>query len=146
TETKNVNSVRFVMAVVEHEAKRQVELIESGGTIAQETRLFDPDKGVTRSLRSKEDAHDYRYFPDPDLLPLELDDAFLEECRSTLPELPDTKRKRYEALGITPYNASVLTAEVETARYFDELLTYAVDPKQASNWVVSELFGALNRL
>ena len=108
TETKNVNSVRFVMAVIEHEAKRQVELIESGGAVAQETRLFDPDKGVTRSLRSKEDAHDYRYFPDPDLLPLELEDAFLEECRNSLPELPDAKRKRFEALGITSYNASVL--------------------------------------
>jgi aspartyl-tRNA(Asn)/glutamyl-tRNA(Gln) amidotransferase subunit B len=147
TETKNVNSVRFVMAVVEHEAKRQVELIESGGTIAQETRLFDPDKGVTRTLRTKEDAHDYRYFPDPDLLPLELDEAFLEECRASLPELPDAKRKRYEALGITPYNASVLTAEVDTANYFDNLIDdlpseFAPD---AANWVVSELFGMLNR-
>jgi len=146
TETKNVNSVRFVMAVVEHEAKRQVELIEGGGTVAQETRLFDPDKGVTRSLRSKEDAHDYRYFPDPDLLPLELDEAFLEECRGSLPELPDTKRKRYEALGITPYNASVLTAEVETARWFDALLEGGVEPKAAANWTASELFGALNRI
>jgi aspartyl-tRNA(Asn)/glutamyl-tRNA(Gln) amidotransferase subunit B len=145
TETKNVNSVRFVMQVVEHEAKRQVELLESGGSVAQETRLFDPDKGVTRSLRSKEDAHDYRYFPDPDLLPLELDEAFLEECRSTLPELPDAKRQRYESLGITAYNSSVLTAEVETARWFDALLDSGVDPKQASNWVVAELFGALNR-
>ena len=145
TETKNVNSVRFVMAVVEHEAKRQVELLESGGAVAQETRLYDPDKNVTRSLRSKEDAHDYRYFPDPDLLPLELDDAFLEECRSTLPELPDAKRKRYENLGITPYNASVLTAEVETARWFDALLKAGGEPTQAANWVVAELFGALNR-
>jgi aspartyl-tRNA(Asn)/glutamyl-tRNA(Gln) amidotransferase subunit B len=145
TETKNVNSVRFVMAVVEHEAKRQVELIESGGSIAQETRLFDPDKGVTRSLRSKEDAHDYRYFPDPDLLPLELDQAFLDECAKSLPELPDAKRKRYEALGITPYNASVLTAEVETARWFDALLEAGAEAKQAANWVVAELFGALNR-
>ena len=145
TETKNVNSVRFVMAVVEHEAKRQVELIESGGEVAQETRLYDPDKNITRSLRSKEDAHDYRYFPDPDLLPLELDEAFLEECRSTLPELPDAKRKRYEAHGITPYNASVLTAEVETARWFDALLDAGAEPKQAANWVVAELFGALNR-
>ena len=144
TETKNVNSVRFVMAVVEHEAKRQVELIESGGTVAQETRLFDPDKGVTRSLRSKEDAHDYRYFPDPDLLPLELDDTFLEECRSTLPELPDAKRKRYEELGITPYNASVLTAEVETARWFDSLLESGVDPKAAANWAMSSMLGVLN--
>ena len=145
TETKNVNSVRFVMAVVEHEAKRQVEVLEAGGSIVQETRLFDPDKGVTRSLRSKEDAHDYRYFPDPDLLPLELDDAFLEDCRGTLPELPDAKRKRYEDLGITAYNASVLTAEVETARWFDALLEAGAEPKQAANWVVAELFGALNR-
>jgi aspartyl-tRNA(Asn)/glutamyl-tRNA(Gln) amidotransferase subunit B len=145
TETKNVNSVRFVMAVVEHEAKRQVELIESGGSVAQETRLFDPDKGVTRSLRSKEDAHDYRYFPDPDLLPLELDEAFLAECKASLPELPDAKRKRYEGLGITPYNASVLTAEVETARWFDALLEAGVAPTQGANWVVAELFGALNR-
>jgi len=145
TETKNVNSVRFVMAVVEHEAKRQVELLESGGTVAQETRLFDPDKGVTRSLRSKEDAHDYRYFPDPDLLPLELDDSFLAECRESLPELPDAKRKRYEDLGVTAYNAAVLTAEVETARWFDALLDAGAEPKQASNWVVAELFGALNR-
>jgi aspartyl-tRNA(Asn)/glutamyl-tRNA(Gln) amidotransferase subunit B len=146
TETKNVNSVRFVMAVVEHEARRQVELLEEGGQVAQETRLFDPDKGVTRALRSKEDAHDYRYFPDPDLLPLELDDAFVEECRSSLPELPDAKRKRFEALGITPYNASVLTAEVETARWFDALLEAGAEPKQGANWVVAELFGALNRL
>jgi aspartyl-tRNA(Asn)/glutamyl-tRNA(Gln) amidotransferase subunit B len=146
TETKNVNSVRFLMAVVEHEAKRQVELIESGGTVVQETRLFDPDKGVTRTLRTKEDAHDYRYFPDPDLLPLELDEAFLEECRASLPELPGAKRKRYEGLGITAYNASVLTAEVETARWFDALLETGAEPKQAANWVVAELFGALNRL
>ncbi len=146
TETKNVNSVRFVMAVIEHEAKRQVEVLENGGDIVQETRLYDPDKGVTRSLRSKEDAHDYRYFPDPDLLPLELDEAFIEECRASLPELPDAKRKRYEALGIPPYNASVLTAEVETARWFDALLETGVEPKAAANWVASELFGALNRL
>jgi len=145
TETKNVNSVRFVMAVVEHEAKRQVELIEGGGTVAQETRLFDPDKGVTRSLRSKEDAHDYRYFPDPDLLPLELDDAFLDECANSLPELPDDKRKRYEAAGVSAYNAGVLTADVESARWFDTLLDAGADPKQAGNWVVAELFGALNR-
>ena len=145
TETKNVNSVRFVMAVVEHEAKRQVELLESGGEVAQETRLFDPDKGVTRSLRSKEDAHDYRYFPDPDLLPLELDEDFIAECEASLPELPDAKRKRYEGLGITPYNASVLTAEVEIARWFDALLKAGVEPKQGANWVVAELFGALNR-
>ena len=146
TETKNVNSVRFVMAVIEGEAKRQVELIEGGGTVAQETRLYDPDKNVTRSLRSKEDAHDYRYFPDPDLLPLELEDSFLNECRASLPELPDAKRTRYESLGITPYNASVLTAEVETARYFDTLLDTGAEPVAGANWVTGELFGALNRL
>ncbi len=145
TETKNVNSVRFVMAVIEHEARRQVELIESGGEVAQETRLYDPDKNVTRTLRSKEDAHDYRYFPDPDLLPLELDDAFLAACRDSLPELPDAKRKRFEGLGIGAYNASVLTAEVETARWFDALLDAGAPPPQAANWVASELFGALNR-
>ncbi len=146
TETKNVNSVRFVMNVIESEARRQVDLIEEGGSVAQETRLYDPDKNVTRTLRSKEDAHDYRYFPDPDLLPLELDDAFLQACRESLPELPDAKRKRFEALGITPYNASVLTAEVETARWFDALLDAGAPAPQAANWVSSELFGALNRL
>ncbi|MEO5772872.1 MAG: Asp-tRNA(Asn)/Glu-tRNA(Gln) amidotransferase subunit GatB [Sphingomicrobium sp.] len=146
TETKNVNSVRFVMAVIEHEARRQVDVLEDGGTIVQETRLYDPDKNVTRTLRSKEDAHDYRYFPDPDLLPLELEDAFLEACRESLPELPDAKRKRYERHGITPYHASVLTAEVEAARWFDTLLESGTEPKAAANWVSSELFGALNRL
>ena len=146
TETKNVNSVRFVMQAIEYEAKRQVDVIESGGTVEQETRLFNPDTGTTRTMRSKEDAHDYRYFPDPDLLPLELDDAFLEECRASLPELPDAKRSRYEAAGITPYNAGVLTAEVETARWFDALLEAGAPAVQASNWVTGELFGALNRL
>jgi aspartyl-tRNA(Asn)/glutamyl-tRNA(Gln) amidotransferase subunit B len=146
TETKNVNSIRFVMAAIEHEAKRQVELLEEGGTIVQETRLFNPDTGTTRSMRSKEDAHDYRYFPDPDLLPLELDEAFLDDCRASLPELPGAKRQRYEAAGVTPYNANVLTAEVETARWFDALLEAGADAKPASNWVTGELFGALNRL
>ncbi|WP_338504644.1 Asp-tRNA(Asn)/Glu-tRNA(Gln) amidotransferase subunit GatB [Sphingomonas kaistensis] len=146
TETKNVNSVRFVQQVIELEARRQVEILEEGGSIVQETRLYDPDKGETRSLRSKEDAHDYRYFPDPDLLPLELDDQFIEDCRASLPELPDAKRKRYEAAGITAYNASVLTAEVETARWFDALLEAGAEPVRAANWVVAELFGALNRL
>jgi aspartyl-tRNA(Asn)/glutamyl-tRNA(Gln) amidotransferase subunit B len=146
TETKNVNSVRFVMQTVEIEALRQIDVIESGGKIVQETRLFDPDKGETRSMRSKEDAHDYRYFPDPDLLPLELDDAFLAACRASLPELPDAKRARYLALGITPYNAGVLTAEVESARYFDALLEAGAKGPAAANWVTSELFGALNKL
>ena len=146
TETKNVNSVRFVMAAIEHEANRQVDVLEAGGRIVQETRLFNPDTGATRSMRSKEDAHDYRYFPDPDLLPLELDEAFLDDCRASLPELPDAKRARYEGLGVTPYNAGVLTAEVETARWFDALLDAGATPAAASNWVTGELFGALNRL
>ncbi|MDP3905800.1 Asp-tRNA(Asn)/Glu-tRNA(Gln) amidotransferase subunit GatB [Novosphingobium sp.] len=156
TETKNVNSVRFVMAVVESEARRQVDLIEDGGRVVQETRLYDPDKNETRSMRSKEDAHDYRYFPDPDLLPLVLEDAFIEECRASLPELPDAKRHRYEnALGLTPYAAGVLTADVETARWFEVLVAAAAEKagkpeadlaKQASNWLISELFGALNKL
>ena len=156
TETKNVNSVRFVMAVVEQEARRQVGVIEDGGSIVQETRLYDPDRNETRSMRSKEDAHDYRYFPDPDLLPIELDEAFLAECRASLPELPDAKRQRYEtALGLSPYNAAVLTAEVETARWFEALLAEtsakagkpeAEVARQAANWLLSELFGALNKL
>ena len=146
TETKNVNSVRFVMQTIEYEAKRQVEVLEAGGTVDQETRLFNPDTGTTRTMRSKEDAHDYRYFPDPDLLPLELDDAFLAECRESLPELPDAKRARYLGLGISAYNADVLTAEVENARWFDALLETGAEPKAAANWVTSELFGALNRL
>ncbi|SFG05205.1 aspartyl/glutamyl-tRNA(Asn/Gln) amidotransferase subunit B [Novosphingobium sp. CF614] len=156
TETKNVNSVRFVMQTIEHEANRQVDLIESGGKVVQETRLFDPNTGSTRSMRSKEDAHDYRYFPDPDLLPLELDDAFLEECRNSLPELPDAKRHRYEHdLGLSPYNAGVLTADVDTARWFELLLGECAKAqgkqpaevaRQAANWLISELFGALNKL
>ena len=150
TETKNVNSIRFVMAAIEHEAKRQVELIEDGGTVVQETRLFNPEadggRGATRSMRSKEDAHDYRYFPDPDLLPLELDEDFLAECRASLPELPDAKRARYAAAGISAYAADVLTAEVEAARWFDALLDAGAQPAAAANWTTSELFGALNRL
>ncbi len=147
TETKNVNSVRFVMQAIEHEANRQVDVLEAGGKIVQETRLFNPDTGTTRSMRSKEDAHDYRYFPDPDLLPLELTEAFVEECRASLPELPDAKRTRYvDVLGISAYNAAVLTAEVETARWFEALLNEGAEAKQAANWVMSELFGALNRL
>ncbi len=146
TETKNVNSIRFMMQAIVYEAQRQVDLIESGGAVVQETRLFDPQKQETRSMRSKEDAHDYRYFPDPDLLPVELDDAFIEECRASLPELPDAKRVRYEAMGLTAYNAAVLTAEAETAFWFEDLLAEGVDPKQGSNWLMSELFGALNKL
>ncbi len=156
TETKNVNSVRFVMQTIEIEAKRQVEVLEAGGRIVQETRLFDPDRGETRSMRSKEDAHDYRYFPDPDLLPLELDDNFLDACQASLPELPDAKRGRYESeLGLSAYNAAVLTAESETARWFEALLAECARvqakgevevARAAANWLISDLFGALNRL
>jgi aspartyl-tRNA(Asn)/glutamyl-tRNA(Gln) amidotransferase subunit B len=156
TETKNVNSVRFVQAVIEQEAKRQVELIEGGGTVVQETRLYDPDRNETRSMRSKEDAHDYRYFPDPDLLPLELDDAFLAECRASLPELPDAKQARYETvLGLTPYNAATLIADADTARWFEALMAEGAriqgkDEKDvataSANWLLGELYGALNRL
>ncbi|MEQ1537311.1 MAG: Asp-tRNA(Asn)/Glu-tRNA(Gln) amidotransferase subunit GatB [Sphingorhabdus sp.] len=146
TETKNVNSIRFVMQTIEVEARRQVDLIEDGGAVVQETRLFDPNKMETRSMRSKEDAHDYRYFPDPDLLPVELSDEFLEECRESLPELPDAKRVRYEAMGLTAYAAAVLTAEAETAFWFEDLLAAGVDAKQGSNWLLSELFGALNKM
>src|SRR5690606_11778043 len=141
--------VRFIMAVIEHEARRQIDLIEEGGVVVQETRLYDPDRGETRSLRTKEDAHDYRYFPDPDLLPLELGEDFVAQCRASLPELPDAKRARYEKeLGLPAYNAAVLTAEVETARWFEELLAELGEAhaQRASNWVISDLFGALNRL
>ena len=154
TETKNVNSVRFVMQVVESEARRQVEVIEEGGKIVQETRLYDPDRNETRSMRSKEDAHDYRYFPDPDLLPLELDDAFLAECRASLPELPDAKRHRYEtALGLSAYDAAQLTLEVETYQEFERFLgslsaaTGKAEgdvAKRAANWILSERPGVLN--
>jgi aspartyl-tRNA(Asn)/glutamyl-tRNA(Gln) amidotransferase subunit B len=152
TETKNVNSVRFIEFVVESEAKRQVELIESGGAVVQETRLYDPDRNTTRSMRSKEDAHDYRYFPDPDLLPLELSAEFVAECLASLPELPDAKRARYVSeLGLSDYNAAVLTAERDTALWFEKLLAATGKPvtevaKPASNWVTGELFGALNRM
>ena len=156
TETKNVNSVRFVMAVVEHEANRQVDVLEAGGKIVQETRLYDPDRNETRSMRSKEDAHDYRYFPDPDLLPLVLEEDFLAECRASLPELPDAKRKRYvEVLGLTPYNARELTAEVETFARFETLLaeTAKVTGKddaavatQVANWSLSVAPGVIKAL
>ena len=156
TETKNVNSVRFVMQVIEHEARRQVDLIEDGGTVVQETRLFDVASGTTRSMRSKEDAHDYRYFPDPDLLPLELEDSFLEECRASLPELPDAKRVRYESeLGLTAYNARELTAEVETFARFEQLLGEAAQAigkpeakiaTQVANWSLSVAPGVMKSL
>jgi len=156
TETKNVNSVRFVMAAIEYEARRQVDVLEDGGSIVQETRLFDPGTGTTRSMRSKEDAHDYRYFPDPDLLPLQLDQAFLDECRASLPELPDAKRRRYvEVLGLSDYNAGQLTAEVEVFARFETLLAATAGAlgkgeadvaTQVANWALSTAPGVLNAL
>ncbi len=156
TETKNVNSVRFVMQAIEHEAMRQVDVIEGGGKVVQETRLFDPGTGTTRSMRSKEDAHDYRYFPDPDLLPLELDDAFLEACRASLPELPDAKRARYTGeLGLSDYNARELTAEVEVFARFETLLAATArgigKPEkelatQVANWSLSVAPGVIKAL
>ena len=145
-EIKNLNSIRFVAQAIEYEARRQVELLEDGGAVEQETRLFDANRGITRPMRSKEHAHDYRYFPDPDLLPLELDAAFIAAVRATMPELPDARRRRYvESFGLTPYDSEVLVAEKETASYF-ETLARGRDAKQAANWVTGELFGALNKL
>ena len=144
-EVKNVNSVKFVMQAVEAEARRQIEVWESGGTVDQETRLFDTQRGVTRSMRSKEDAHDYRYFPEPDLPPLVLDAAWVESLKAALPELPDARRARYVAMGLTPYDAHVLTLEKETAAFF-ETVAKGRDAKQAANWVTGDFFAALNRL
>jgi aspartyl-tRNA(Asn)/glutamyl-tRNA(Gln) amidotransferase subunit B len=144
-EVKNVNSVRFVMQAIEAEARRHVDIYESGGEIVQETRLFDPSKGETRSMRSKENAHDYRYFPDPDLLPLEFDDAFIEKIRDALPELPDDKKSRFIAdFGLTPYDASVLVVDQANADYF-EAVADGRDGKIAANWVINNLFGALGK-
>jgi aspartyl-tRNA(Asn)/glutamyl-tRNA(Gln) amidotransferase subunit B len=143
-EIKNMNSIRFIGQAIEHEARRQIEIIESGGRIVQETRLFDPDKGETRSMRSKEDAHDYRYFPDPDLLPLEFDDAYVAALKVHLPELPDQKKGRFVALGLSAYDAGVLVAERETAEFF-ESVAGGRDAKTAANWVINELFGRLNK-
>lgn len=144
-EVKNVNSIRFVMQAVEAEARRQIEVWESGGEVTQETRLFDTGRGMTRSMRSKEDAHDYRYFPDPDLPPLVLDAAWVEALKAALPELPDARRARYVALGLTPYDAHVLTLEKETAAFFD-VVAKGRDAKIAANWVTGDFFAALNRL
>ncbi len=145
-EIKNVNSIRYVMQAIEHEARRQVEVLEEGGTIAQQTRLFDAGRGVTRSMRSKEEAHDYRYFPDPDLLPLVLDPEWVAQLRAGLPELPDAKKARFVAdYGLSADDAGVLVAEQETALFF-ERVARGRDPKAAANWVMGDLFGALNRL
>ena len=145
-EVKNVNSVRFVMQAIEAEAARQVDVWESGGTVMQETRLFDPNRGVTRPMRSKEDAHDYRYFPDPDLLPLVLDEDWVAALKARLPELPDAKRARFmQSYGLSPYDASVLVAEKATAEFY-EAVAHGRDPKIAANWVTGDFFAALNRL
>ena len=145
-EIKNVNSVRFVMQAIDHEARRQVALIEEGGTVVQETRLFDSGKVETRPMRSKEQAHDYRYFPDPDLLPLVLEKAWVETLRAGLPELPDAKKARFiRDYHLSPYDADVLVGEQSDAEYF-EAVARGRDPKLASNWVTVELFGALNKL
>ena len=142
-EIKNVNSMRFVARAIEYEAKRQVEVLEGGGTIVQETRLFDAQKGETRPMRSKEEAHDYRYFPDPDLLPVVLSEGYVERIEASLPELPDAKKNRYvDAFGLSPYDAGVLVADKGTGAYF-EAVAEGRDGKQAANWVINELFGAL---
>ena len=144
-EMKNLNSVRFIQQAIIYEANRQVDILEEGGEIDQETRLYDSVKGETRSMRSKEEAHDYRYFPDPDLLPLQFDDAFIEKIKADLPELPDEKKARFVSkLGITPYDAGVLVAEKEVADYF-EVVAKGRDAKLSANWVIGELFGNLNR-
>lgn len=145
TETKNVNSIRYVRQVIDHEARRQIQVLEAGGTIDQETLLFDVATGETRTMRSKEDAHDYRYFPDPDLLPLELDAAWVEEIRASLPELPDAKKHRFmEEYGLSGYDAAVLSVDRTKADFF-ETVAKGRDGKLASNWVTTELFGALNK-
>ena len=144
-EIKNVNSVRFVMQAIDHEARRHVEVYESGGKIDQETRLYDSARNETRTMRSKEMAHDYRYFPDPDLLPVELEEAFIANLEKNLPELPDDKKARFEkAYGLTAYDADVLVSEKENALYFEEVAK-GRDPKQAANWVITNLFAVLNK-
>lgn len=149
-EIKNVNSIRFIGQAIETEARRQIDIIEDGGAIDQETRLFDPAKGETRSMRSKEEAHDYRYFPDPDLLPLELKQSWVDDLAAHLPELPDAKRARFIAeYGLSPYDAGVLVAERERADYFESVLGLIRDAKRdgklAANWVINELLGRLNK-
>src|SRR5215208_8511723 len=144
-EIKNVNSIRFIGQAVETEARRQIGIIEDGGKIDQETRLFDPGKGETRSMRSKEEAHDYRYFPDPDLLPLEFDQSYVDALAAHLPELPDAKKARFIAqYGLSAYDAGVLTAEVQSADFYEEVAR-GRDGKAAANWVINELFGRLNK-
>jgi aspartyl-tRNA(Asn)/glutamyl-tRNA(Gln) amidotransferase subunit B len=145
-EIKNVNSIRFIGQAVDVEARRQIDILEDGGRIDQETRLFDPDKGETRSMRSKEEAHDYRYFPDPDLLPLEFDAAYVDTLKAQLPELPDARKQRFVGdYGLSAYDADVLVGERATADYF-ETVAKGRDAKGAANWVINELFGRLNKV
>jgi len=149
-EIKNMNSINFIGQAIEYEARRQIEIIEDGGAIDQETRLFDPNRGETRSMRSKEEAHDYRYFPDPDLLPLELSPHYVEELKAALPELPDQKKARFMTeFGLSPYDAGVLVAERESAEFYEAVLgglgERQRDGKLAANWVINELFGRLNK-
>jgi len=140
-----MNSLRFIQAAIEYEARRQIAILEDGGSVVQETRLYDPDKGETRSMRSKEEAHDYRYFPDPDLLPLEIEQGWVDDIAASMPELPDEKKARFvQALGLSEYDAGVLTAEVENADYF-EAVAQGRDGKQAANWVINDLFGRLKK-
>ncbi|MCE8534046.1 Asp-tRNA(Asn)/Glu-tRNA(Gln) amidotransferase subunit GatB [Ruegeria pomeroyi] len=144
-EIKNMNSMRFIQAAIEYEARRQIAIVEAGGKVDQETRLYDPDKNETRSMRSKEEAHDYRYFPDPDLLPLEIEQAWVDDIAANLPELPDDKKARFiKDFGLTDYDASVLTAEVESAAYFEDVAK-GRNGKLAANWVINELFGRLKK-
>jgi len=144
-EIKNVNSMRFIAQAVEYEARRQVDLIEDGGTVKQETRLFDARAGETRHMRFKEDEDDYRYFPDPDLMPLVLDQAWVREIEASLPELPDAKKARFIKAGLSAYDASVLVAEKESAEYFEAMLAAGAEPKAAANWLNNEYFGRLNK-
>jgi aspartyl-tRNA(Asn)/glutamyl-tRNA(Gln) amidotransferase subunit B len=145
-EIKNLNSIRFIGQAIEHEARRQIEVLEDGGKIEQETRLFDPLKAETRSMRTKEEAHDYRYFPDPDLLPLELAPSLVAELRKGLPELPDEKKARFiRDFALSSYDAGVLVAERETAEYFEAMVAAGADAKAAANWLINEYFGRLNK-
>ncbi|MBY6090191.1 Asp-tRNA(Asn)/Glu-tRNA(Gln) amidotransferase subunit GatB [Pseudooceanicola sp. 502str34] len=144
-EIKNMNSMRFIQQAIDYEARRQIQILESGGEIVQETRLYDPDKGETRSMRSKEEAHDYRYFPDPDLLPLEIEQGWVDDIAASLPELPDEKKARFvKDFGLSEYDASVLTAEAENAAFFEKVAE-GRDGKLAANWVINELFGRLKK-
>ena len=143
-EIKNVNSIKFMQMAIEYEANRQAELLEEGGIIDQETRLFDTKKNQTRSMRSKEDAHDYRYFPDPDLLPLEFNDQFIEDIKSEIPELPDQKKDRFiEKFKLSPYEATILVSDLETSKYFEKVIKNS-DVKLSANWITGELFALLN--